>query len=190
MYGDPRRARHRNAGLWSARRTPEGWSTPVWLANVTRLGEYHSQPFLARDGRLFFHRTSSDWDATTTLVADPAGDAFGAPLPYAPVERWRRWRDDLLVWGGLPTPDTSVIVFEVSPTLAKGRRGPSDLWASRLGPEGWSVPAPLVGGVNTAEGWENFATVTPDGCDLVFVRNFSGFYRVSLRAALPARQTP
>jgi hypothetical protein len=56
--------------------------------------------------------------------------------------------------------------------------------------EGWSVPASLEGGVNTADGRENFATVTPDGSDLVFVRDFSGFYRVSLRAALPARQTP
>lgn len=38
-------------------------------------------------------------------------------------------------------------------------------------PEGWSVPAPLEGGVNTADRRENFATVTPDGCE-------------------PARQTP
>jgi hypothetical protein len=178
-----------NAGLWSADRTATGWSAPAFLGAVTRLGAYHSQPLLARDGRLFFHRTSPDWDTTSTLVAHPGGSDFGAPVPYAPVERWRTWREGLFVWGGLPAPDTSFILLEVSPRLAN-RRGPSDLWVSRLGPEGWGEPAPLAGGVNTGDGWENFAAVTPDGCDLVFVRNFSGFYRVSLRAALPPRQTP
>jgi hypothetical protein len=50
-----------------------------------------------------------------------------------------------------------------------GDRNPGGVRTNRS--EGWSVPALLVGGVNTADGWENFATVTPDGCD-------------------PARQTP
>lgn len=184
-------AREPNAGLWSAERTAGGWSDPAFLRTVTRLGAYHSQPFVARDGRLFFRRTSPDWDTTTTLAAPPVGNGFGAPEPYAPVERWRGWRDTLSVWGGTPAPDTSFILLEVSARIsnADGPR-PSDLWVSLREPSGWSVPVPLAGGVNTAAGWENFAVVTPDGCDLVFVRDFSGFYRVSLRAALPPRQTP
>ena len=48
----------------------------------------------------------------------------------------------------------------------------------------WTEPAPLGAGVNTPGGWENFAALSADGCDLVFVRDFSAFYRVSLRAAL------
>ena len=38
--------------------------------------------------------------------------------------------------------------------------------------------------------WENFAALTLDGCDLVFVRDFSALYRVSLRAALGTDQSP
>jgi hypothetical protein len=180
-----------NAGLWIAERAPHGWSEPAFLDGVTQRGAYHSQPYLAPDGTLYFRRTSPDWDTTTTLVAAPAGRGFGPPVPYAPVERWRGWRDDLIVWGGMPTPDTGFVLLEVSPRAAGARRPqPSDLWVSRRGRNGWSEPVPLGGGVNTEHGWENFAAVTPDGCDLVFVRDFSGFYRVALRAAIGTDQTP
>jgi hypothetical protein len=180
-----------SAGLWQAERTPSGWSTPVFLATVTRPGAYHSHPLITRDGRLFFHRTSPDWDTTTTLVATPASPGFGAPVPYEPVERWRGWREDLFVWGGLPAPDTSFILLEASVRVANERgRRPSDLWVSLRKPAGWAAPVPLAGGVNTQAGWENFAAITPDGCGLVFVRDFSGFYTISLSAALPAHQTP
>ena len=78
-----------------------------------------------------------------------------------------------------------MVLLEVSPRVPGERRGqPSDLWVSRHRGGTWETPVPLVAGVNTEHGWENFATVTPDGCDLVFVRDFSAFYRVSLRAAL------
>ncbi len=180
-----------NAGLWTATRTPDGWSEPAFLHGVTQHGAYHSQPYLARDGTLYFRRTSPDWDTTTTLVAAPAGRGFRPPVPYAPVERWRAWREALTVWGGAPAQDTTVVLLEVSRRAAGSREpGPSDLWVSRRGRDGWTEPAPLGGGVNTEHGWENFAAVTPDGCDLVFVRDFSGFYRVGLRTAIGAAQTP
>jgi hypothetical protein len=180
-----------NAGLWMATRTADGWSTPAFLDGVTQPGAYHSHPYLARDGTLYFRRTSADWDTTTTLVAAPAGRRFRTPVPYAPVERWRAWRDDLTIWGGAPVPDTGVVLLEVSRRRAGTRDpGPSDLWMSRRGRDGWTEPRPLGGGVNTEHGWENFAAVTPDGCDLVFVRDFSRFYRVALRTAIGAPHTP
>jgi hypothetical protein len=180
-----------NAGLWMATRTSGGWSEPAFLGGVTRHGAYHSHPYLARDGTLYFRRTSSDWDTTTTLMAAPAGRRFRPPVPYAPVERWRAWREDLTVWGGAPAPDTDVVLLEISQRRAGTRDpGPSDLWMSRRSREGWTAPRPLAGGVNTEHGWENFAAVTPDGCDLIFVRDFSRFYRVALRTAVGAAQTP
>jgi hypothetical protein len=116
----------------------------------------------------------------------------GSPRPH-PMSRssaGRDWRADLAIWGGTPASDESFILLEASPrTVGERPSRPSDLWVSLPGPGGWNAPVPLAGRVNTQTGWENFATVTPDGCDLVFVRDFSGFYRVSLRAALP-RQTP
>jgi hypothetical protein len=44
----------------------------------------------------------------------------------------------------------------------------------------------MSGGVNADAQTDNFPMVSPDGCDLVFVRDFSTFYRVSLRRAVAA----
>lgn len=49
--------------------------------------------------------------------------------------------------------------------------------------DGWSVPRPLVGGVNT-EVAENFPFYSPDGRTLYFVRDFAEFCRVPLEVAL------
>lgn len=174
-----------NAGLWYSDRRGTGWTTPGFIAGATRIGAYHAHPLLAPDGRLFFNRTSPGWDTTTTLVAPRRGADYGEGEPYAPVERWRGWRADLLVWGGWPGPDSSFVLLEVSARdPARHRAGPSDLWASLRRGQEWTEPAPLGARVNTPGGWENFATLSPDGCDLVFVRDFSAFYRVSLQAAL------
>jgi hypothetical protein len=180
-----------SASLWSATRQGAGWSPPVALAATARPGAYHSQPLVLPDGRLVFRRTSPDWDTTLTLVAEPRGDGYGRPVPYDPVERWRGWREDLQVWGGAPTPDGSAMLLEVSRRVPGQRRSqPSDLWVSRRDGATWQAPVPLAGGVNTASGWENFAAVRPDGCTLVFVRDFSGFYEVALGAAMGAVQRP
>jgi hypothetical protein len=48
----------------------------------------------------------------------------------------------------------------------------------------------LAAGVNTPAGWENFASVSPDGCELIFVRDYSAFYRVALGADMGAVQSP
>ena len=180
-----------SASLWIAERRGDGWSEPVAVASAARPGAYHSHPVFLRDGRLLFRRTSPDWDTTVTLVSAPERGRFGPPAVYEPVDRWRGWRKDLQVWGGAPTPDGAALLLEVSRRRPDRRAPePSDVWFSRRDGAGWTDPAPLAGGVNTADGWENFATVTPDGCELVFVRNFSAFYGVSLRAAMGAAHRP
>jgi hypothetical protein len=60
-------------------------------------------------------------------------------------------------------------------TAAKPNAG---LWIATRTPDGWSESA-FLGGV-TRHG----------ACDLVFVRDFSGFYRVALRTAIGTAQTP
>jgi hypothetical protein len=182
---------HPSASLWMATRRGAGWSSPEPLVALARAGAYHSQPLFLPDGRLLFRRTSPDWNTTTTLVAAPRGNGFAAPETYGPVERWRPWRDDLQVWGGAPTPDGSALLLDVSSRRPGERRPqPSDLWVSLRAAEGWRTPTPLAAGVNTAAGWENFAVASPDGCRLVFVRDFSGFYEVGLRAAIGAAHRP
>ena len=62
------------------------------------------------------------------------------------------------------------MLLEVSPKPGGQQRpGPSDLWMSRRDGGGWRLP---------------------DGCDLIFVRDFSAFYRVALGAAIGAVQSP
>ena len=54
--------------------------------------------------------------------APPAGRGFGAPpVPYAPVERWRAWRDSPVRSGAAtPAPDTSFVLLEVSGDAIRG----------------------------------------------------------------------
>jgi hypothetical protein len=179
---------HPNAGLWYAAREGTGpraiWGRPVPIRGATEPGSYHSQPVLV-GGRLVFRRTSADWTTTHTMVSRWDGHEFGPPSPYAAVERWTGWRKDLYVWGGTPTPDERSVILEVSPVdAASGRRQPADLWISRRHGQGWSVPRPLGAGVNLAGVMDNFPVVSADGCELVFVRDFTRFYRVSLSRAL------
>ena len=71
-----------------------------------------------------------------------------------------------------------------SGTIYRGTFAPAgdELWFSSTRP-----CRPTAGSSSSPP---TFAAVTPDGCDLVFVRDFSGFYRVALRAAIGADQTP
>ena len=60
----------------------------------------------------------------------------------------------------------------------------TDIYASFRRGDNWTEPVPLGAGVNTVEGTEGFASITPDGCALLFTRNYSRFYHVSLASAL------
>jgi hypothetical protein len=178
---------HPNAGLWYATREGMGpdasWGRPVPIRGATEPGSYHSQPVFVGD-RLVFRRTSADWKTTRTLVSRWDGHEYGPPVPYPAVERWIGWRKDLYVWGGSPSPDERAVVLEVSRVdPASGKRQPADLWLSRRRGDAWSEPRPLGAGVNLAGAMDNFPVVSADGCELVFVRDFTRFYRVSLRRA-------
>ena len=75
-------------------------------------------------------------------------------------------------------------MIEVSQLNAEQKRLPPDLYVSFKRGAGWSDPQPLRGGVNSGA-TENFAMVSPDMKQLVFVRDFSVFYRADLAKVLP-----
>ncbi|HYC31335.1 MAG TPA: hypothetical protein VEB59_03550 [Gemmatimonadales bacterium] len=178
---------HPNSHLWYAERAGDGWGTPVPLRRANEIGSYHSQPLFWGD-RLIFRRTSPDWRTTVTLVSRWDGREFGTAGTFEPVERWSGLASHLRVWGGIPSPDGNTVVLEVSRVdTATKRPGPSDLWASVRTGSAWSEPRPLAAGVNTEAMFENFPVFSGNGCDLLFVRDFSRFYRVPLPAALAAR---
>jgi hypothetical protein len=179
---------HPNASLWYADRTGTGWGRPIPIRAATKLGSYHSQPVFLGDS-LVFRRTSPDWRTNQTLVTRWDGHAYDAPTSFEPVQRWVDWRTDLRVWGGIPGPDGIYVVLEVSRLDRHTRQPlPSDLWVSVRAGGRWTEPRPMGGGVNAEASTDNFPMISSDGCDLMFVRDFSMFYRVSLQSALAAAE--
>lgn len=173
-----------SASLWYADLDGGKWSRPVPIRTATKMGSYHSQPVLQGD-TLVFRRTSPDWRTSQTLVTHWNGHAYAAPKAFSPVEQWANLGGGLRVWGGIPGHDDSYVVLEVSELDPRtGRPSPSDLWASVRFQGRWTRPQPLGGGVNSAVHAETFPVISPNGCDLLFVKDFSTFYRVSLRSAL------
>lgn len=183
-------ASHRNSHLWYSERSGDGWAPPTPLRLANEIGSYHSQPLLW-DDKLVFRRTSPDWRTTVTLQSRWNGHEFEKAEPFTPVERWTNLGPRLQVWGGIPSPDGNTVILEVSRIdSVKKQPGPSDLWASVRKGDHWSEPRPLGAGVNTDGAFENFPAFTASGRDLLFVRNFSRFYRVSLAAALTSDRAP
>jgi hypothetical protein len=76
----------------------------VPIVAAVRPGYYHSQVWFGPVDSLIFRATTPDWETTTTLVTVWTGSGYGPPVPYEPVERWKGWRPDLYVWGGVPGP--------------------------------------------------------------------------------------
>jgi hypothetical protein len=172
-----------NASLWYAERRGDGWGPARFIAPATELGHYHSQVTLADNGDILFRRTAPDWSRTVELVAPARGTGYGAAQPAEGADRWRDWRPGHYVWGSRPGHDGSYAILEVSTVDSAGRRSPSDLWFATRRGSTWSDPRPFGAGVNSPE-YDNFASVSHDGCRLIFTRGFSGFYHVSLAAAM------
>jgi hypothetical protein len=172
-----------NASLWYADRRGDGWGPARFIAPATELGHYHSQVSLAADGDVYFRRTTPDWSRTVELVAPARGTGYDAAQLVEGADRFRDWNPGYHVWGARPGHDRSYLILEVSAVDSAGRRGPSDLWFATRHGGTWSDPRPFGAGVNSPE-YDNFASVSQDGCRLLFTRGFSGFYHVSLAAAM------
>ena len=121
----------------------------------------------------------------STTPCDRRGPAprYGAPEPYADVERWKGWRPDVRIVGGAPGPGGALVFLDVATTNPRTGRGASDIWVSRRRGAAWSDPAPLGAGINT-DGYDVFPFVSPDGTTLYFVRDFATFHRIPLAEAL------
>ncbi|MGQ0646849.1 MAG: hypothetical protein ACT4P7_04720 [Gemmatimonadaceae bacterium] len=174
-----------NASLWESPRTGTGWGTPTPLTTQLRHGFYHSQVRIDRGGDLYYRRTSPDWQGTETLVARARGSVFEAPERWDAVHRWNAAEVGGDVVGGVLAPGDSLVILEVrTRDPATGRVGWADLWSSRRTAGGYSRPTPLGAGVNDARAHETFVFFSSDGCDLLFVRGFTRFMRVSLAEAV------
>lgn len=172
-----------NAHIWYVDRKGDGWSEPVFIASVNKLGYYHSWIEFGFDGAVYFRRTTPDWSQKETLVSRWNGKEYTPPVPYEAVERWKGWREDVRVAGGSPGPNGEVVFLDVAARNPQTGRGASDIWVSFKKGSNWTEPKPLGPAINSA-GFDLFPFFSPDGQILYFVRDFSTFYRISLKDAL------
>ncbi|HWA57688.1 MAG TPA: hypothetical protein VG692_10560 [Gemmatimonadales bacterium] len=172
-----------NAYLWYADRSGNGWGPPRFVASAALFGSYHSGPIIAADYSIHFARTSPDWRTKTEMIVRWDGKSYGpVEAVRGPAERWSAWRPgEYHVWGGQLVGRGDVLLLDISPLDGRGRRGPAQIWVSRRQGGDWSEPRPAGGGVN-GTGWTNFLVPTPDGCSVIYVRDFSRFETVSLAA--------
>jgi hypothetical protein len=154
------------------------------MTDANTLGHYHSGTYFRPDGSLYFTRTTPDWQHAQSLFVRRSGTTYGEPEIVTLIERWKTWREDLYVWGGIVSPDGSFVILDVSErNTDTGRPGPSDPWVTLLQPDGtWSEPRRMD--ALSSEGYDNFVFFSPDAVQTFFVRDFNAFYTIPLAAAL------
>ncbi len=158
------------------------------MATASTPGNYDAGPEFGPDDAIYFDTTTPDWQTTTALVTRGNGKEYGKPERFAAVEQLRGWKAGYRLWQGALSRDGTllfVVVSELDPATQRPKL--SDLWFTRRINGQWTAPQPLGAGVNT-DGGENFPTLSPDGRELIFVRDFRHFYRVSLAAAVESEE--
>lgn len=170
-----------NANLWFVLRDGDGWGEPVPMLGASSPERYDAGPEYGPDGALRWGSTSPDW-RTRENRRLPAGAALGTAL-WQPEPPSRDWSAGIPpghhVWGGLASPDSSVVVLDVSPVDSAGRRGPTDLWVVLRSGDGWEEPARL-GEAYNSPAYENFVVWSPDGRTMLFARGFEAYYAVDI----------
>ncbi|MBO6505732.1 MAG: PD40 domain-containing protein [Kordiimonadaceae bacterium] len=181
---EPTSTRSANANLWQSSKTPNGWSMPKYLANISTPDQYDNRVHFLDDATLRFSSTSADWSESMEYVAQIADDgSFHQPNIDAARNQFRVWaarHNNIHLWNSDLTPDGNLAVIEVSETSQDGRPGPADLWFSKKSGEVWSEPKPILPSVNTEGEDENFPTFTSDGKTMTFVRGFRAFYSIAV----------
>ncbi|MCI0390059.1 MAG: hypothetical protein MOB07_15015 [Acidobacteria bacterium] len=171
-----------NAHLWYVDRKGEGWGEAVFMTAANTLGHYHPGPEYGPDGAIYFNKIAPNIRAK--LVTRWNGKEFGPAEPVAEIERWRKWRNDLFVWGGTFGPNGACIILSVSQLDPQTRRPlPTDIWVTLKTKDGWTEPKPFGAGINSDKP-EGFVSFSPDGKQMFFIRDNTTFYRIPLAAAL------
>lgn len=122
--------------------------------------------------------------AVRALVSEWNGKTFAPAVEHEPIQRWLGRRGTHAIWSGVPSPDGTFVLLTVSEwSPLEGIPRAADLWVSLKTDAGWSEPRPLKGAVNTGA-TECFPSLFPDDRQLLFVRDFLTYERVSVERAL------
>jgi len=167
-----------NANLWLAERQEGGWSVPVPLTALSTPENYDAEPWFDTAGNLHWVSTAPDWRTRWHRRASAPGLLlWEADDLLAP---WADWRQDVHLWGGVPSPDGQLMVLVLSERSDQGDWGQSNLWLSRRSRGQWSDPVRLGESVNTTDSDENFVVFSPDGRRMIFVRGFKTYFQVDV----------
>jgi hypothetical protein len=173
-----------NSYLWLVEKKGSGWGEPVFLDKLNTLGNYHSWVEFGKKDTIYFRNTSADWRTEYAWFSRWDGKEFSQPEPFQEVEQFRKWREDLFVWGGAFSPNGKALFLDVSEIdSATKRRMKSDIWVSLKIGNKWSEPKKLGESINSKE-TENFFFFSPNGKELFFAREYAAFHRISLKEAL------
>jgi hypothetical protein len=174
----------RNAHLWYAVQTPQGWGDARFISAST-YGYYHSALRHQADGSLRFNRTTPDWNTIEQFSIQWNGSAYSAAASVAPhpaVTFWRqRLGDSMYVWGAIDGPGGVALVQASRVTQPGSWRAPAHYFVTRKQAGKWSRLVPAGGGL--AEGSPNFAWFSADSCYIHYTRNYTEFVRVPTRTA-------
>lgn len=179
---------HPQGHLWMTERAGSRWGPPRFLADVTRLGYYHSHPTLRADGRLRFARQGSTYRNKVLLDARWGRDGS---VRVDTAEVWTNWqqrvRNGEQIHDVEESPDGRYVILVIGARSAASPTGdPADLYIASRRAGGWSEPQRLGGGVSSP-GFDNFPFWSPDGRDFYFIRDFRNLYRVPVSALPLAR---
>jgi WD40-like Beta Propeller Repeat len=178
---------HPSAYLWYVEREGGSWGEPVFMAEASEWGHYHSQPIFDARGDLYFNRSGWDHRGHSEHVSRWASDRYGKPDTSAAWLAWRnRMEPGRHLYEVTPGYDGSFALLVVGERPDSGPPGPPDLYVSFRSDTRWTPPRPLQAGVNTPLA-ENFAFYSPGGRELYFVRDFALLLRLPLDRALGPR---
>lgn len=145
--------------LWAVDRTPAGrWGTPRPLEGLATTA-HELYPSLARDGTLYFTRSSPD--GADLWRAERRGAAYAAPEPVREVNTDRREA------GSFVDPAGRMLFFESN---RAGTLGGTDLFVSCREGAAWGAARPLPAPINSPAN-ETSAMLSPDGRTLYFTSN-------------------
>ncbi len=166
------------------------WTDPTPIDSANSPGLYHPGPLFQPSGGIRFLRIDERAHSATAMMSERRGAQFGAAAPVADPPEWRSRQQHYVLHGAELSPDGRTAVFGASRIdPSTGRTAPPDAFVSRLENGRWSPLRPLGAGVNTSAD-ENFFTFTPDGCSLLFTRDYTAFYLVSVDAAVTGAGEP
>ena len=174
---------HASAGIWVARREGRGFGAPVFAREATVYGNYHSGLHFDDNGMLRFGRSTHDYRGIGDFIAGFNDGVITSARANDDITQFRALVAPLNLHRILECPDKTCVIVHATPPANPPDRPSADLYVMHRDGNGWTRPVPLGAGVNTA-GWEGFPVFSPDGKELIFVRDFRTYYHVSADAVL------